>query len=90
LERVPSEQRASLRMKDIAPRKNALLVIEPDTAAPDLLLSMHLRGGIAVVVHAGHPVGVVTDNDLVRAARLAELGWPGRGAAMPREPDGSP
>lgn len=79
MERVPADQRATIRLRDVAPGKNGLLVTTtPDTGVPDLLLALHLRGGIAVVVDAGRPVGVVTDTDLVRAAQLAELGWPRR------------
>jgi Zn-dependent protease len=83
LDRVPPDQRADTRMRDIAQNRDTLLVVSPDTALPDLLLSLHLRGGLAVVAEGGHPVGVVTDEDLVRAAQLADLGWPGRGAEGP-------
>jgi len=77
LERVPSHQRGSCRMDRVATRTNAPLAVAPGAAVPDLLLALHLRGGTAVVVDAGHPVGVVTESDLVRAAQLADLGWPG-------------
>lgn len=89
MERLTSDQRASLRMTAVAPPKKTLMVIGPDTSVPDLLLALHLRGGTAVVVEAGRPVGVVTDDDLVRAAQLAELGWP-EPRDTPRGPDGTP
>ncbi len=84
LDRVPHDQRDDIRVHDVAQGRKTLLVAAPDTPLPDLFLSLHLRGGTAVVVDAGHPVGVVTDDDLVRAAQLADLGWPdshGRGSA---------
>ncbi|HET6209627.1 MAG TPA: site-2 protease family protein [Jatrophihabitans sp.] len=74
LGRVPPAQRATTRLRDVAGRAKPLLV-GPDTPLPELLLSLHLRGGAAVVVEGGHPVGVVTEAELARAVELAELGW---------------
>ncbi|MGZ4536078.1 MAG: site-2 protease family protein [Nocardioidaceae bacterium] len=78
LERVPPDQRGSTQLRVLGARMNTP-VAKPDTALPDLLLSLHLRGGTAVVVDEDQrPVGLVTDQDLARAARLADLGWSGR------------
>ncbi len=80
LERVPAADRGAVRIRDLRRRSHAPL-IEPSTPLPELLLSLHLRGGTAIVVDAGRPVGIITDADLARAVQLAELGWPGSRAS---------
>ena len=78
LEALPPERRPSMHMHDIAVRTDQLLRTAPDDDLAHLLLPLHLRGGIAVVVDEGRPVGVVTEDDLLRTARRAALGWEGR------------
>lgn len=85
LERVPPERRPSTRLRDIAPRTNAPLV-RPNTALPELLLSLHVHGGTAIVIDGGHPVGMVTEVDIARAAKLADR----RGFEARTEPPGRP
>jgi len=76
LNRVPHAQQATTRLRELARRNNAPLV-SPDSPLPELLLSLHLRGGTAVVMDGGRPIGIVTESDIARAAELADLGWPG-------------
>jgi Zn-dependent protease/CBS domain-containing protein len=80
LERIAPDRRATTQLRDVAARNKAPLV-KPDTPLPELLLSLHLRGGTAIVVDGGHPVGVVTEVDIGRVAELADLRWP---SAAPR------
>ncbi len=75
LERTPPDRRATTRLRDV-PRHPSTSVA-PETSLPDLLLSMHLRGGTAVVVEDGRPIGLLSQGDLSRAVQLAGLGWPG-------------
>jgi Zn-dependent protease len=63
----------SVRLGDLT-HGHLLLTAEPGGDLGALLLPMHLRGGIAVVLDAGHPVGVVTEADLARAARIVRAG----------------
>ena len=61
---------SSTRLRDVRHGRSLLTT----TASQDLstlLLPLHLRGGIAIVLEKGHPVGVVTDDDLARMAALA-------------------
>ncbi|WP_172832320.1 site-2 protease family protein [Nakamurella panacisegetis] len=74
--RVPPDRREGTRLRDIIRRP--VLLVSPDVSMADLLLSLHLRGGMAVVGENGRPVGLVTPDDLSRAAALAELGWPAK------------
>ncbi len=73
---VPPADRATTRLADLRGRPAA--VVEPDLPLPDVMLSLHLRGGTVIVVDHGRPVGVVTYDDLARDVQLAELGWDGR------------
>lgn len=81
LERTPPDLRATTRLRDVPGWPTA--IVDPDTPMPDLLLSLHLRGGAAVVVDDGRPVGVMSFEDLARAVQLAGLGWPGAHAPHP-------
>ncbi len=72
---VPPGQRATTRLADVPGRPAA--VVEPDTPLPDLMLSLHVRGGTVLVVDHGRPIGVVTFDALARDVQLAELGWSG-------------
>ncbi len=78
LERVPVSRRAESRLRDVARSRPALLETSPETDLAGLWLSIHLRGGTAVVVEGGRPVGVVTEAELARAARFVDLGGTGR------------
>jgi Zn-dependent protease len=77
------ERRRVLHVRDVAAPPQHLLLTAPDEDLGELLLPLHLRGGIALVVEDGRPVGVITDSDLVRMAQLAELGWTGRKPHLP-------
>lgn len=72
---VPTELRATTRLADVPGRPAA--VVEPDVPLPDVMLSLHVRGGTVIVVDQGRPIGVVTFDDLARDVQLAELGWSG-------------
>lgn len=78
LERIPAERRAATLLRDVPGRPPT--TVSPETPLPELLLSLHLRGGLAVVVEDGRPVGVLSARDLDRAVELTELGWGGRPA----------
>ena len=80
LDHVPAEHRADTRVRDLAAPSGRILQAAPGDDLAHLLLPLHLRGGMAVVVEDGRPVGVITDADLARATRLARTGWPGGGA----------
>ena len=70
LSAIPQDRAASTRLRDVRHRRPLLTT----TASQDLstlLLPLHLRGGIAIVLDQGHPVGVVTDEDLARMAAVA-------------------
>jgi Zn-dependent protease len=79
LDQVPAERRAGTRVHDLAAPTGKLLQAAPGDDLAHLLLPLHLRGGMAVVVDDGRPVGVITDADLARASRLARTGWAGGG-----------
>lgn len=67
---VPVGRRTAVHLGDLAQRSTRPpLRTGPDEDVADLLLPLHLRGGFAVVVADGKPVGVVSDADLERAAR---------------------
>lgn len=76
LERTPAERRPTTPLRDV-PRRPPT-VVSPQTPLPELLLSLHLRGGIAVVVENGRPIGVLSAQELDRAVELTELGWGGQ------------
>ncbi len=78
------ERRRSAHLRDVAARTNQMLVAAPDDDLSQLLLPLHLRGGLAIVAEGRHPVGVITDDDLIRTARLTEMGWKGRNKASPQ------
>jgi hypothetical protein len=83
LEAVPPERRRATRMHDVAANTDRLLRAAPGDDLSHLVLPLHLRGGIAIVVEAGHPVGVITENDLARTAQLVGLGWVRRKGTAP-------
>lgn len=75
LDRVTTQQRATVRMRDV-PRPARMLLARPDAALADLAAALPTHGGCAVVVDdQNRPLGLVTAEDVARAARLAELGW---------------
>jgi Zn-dependent protease len=76
LEKTPPGRRATTLLRDVPSRPP--VTVQPDTPLPELLLSLHLRGGIAVVVQDGRPIGVLNAADLDRAVELTELGWGGK------------
>lgn len=69
LSAVPEDRAATTRLREVRSGQ-ALLTTTPDHDLATLLLPLHLRGGVAVVLDDGHPVGVVTDGDLARLAAL--------------------
>lgn len=73
LDHVPSERRPTTRLHDLAARTGRLLTTAPGDDLAELVLTLHLRGGIAIVVDEGHPVGVITERDLARVAQLVRL-----------------
>ncbi len=74
LQRVPIERRAETRMRDIVrARRVQPLVVRREALLTEIALPMRQRGGIAVVVDdENHPIGVLTADDLARAARTVE------------------
>ena len=85
LERAHPAERDTLRLRDLAAPATATVALH--TPVPDLLLSLHLRGGAAVVVDDGRPIGVFTDRELMRLVQLARLGWPEDGHRPDPIPD---
>ena len=83
LHRVPVGRRAETRIRDIVrARRVQPLVARRDALLTEIALPMRQRGGIAVVVNdENHPIGVLTADDLARAARSVELD---RRTAAPR------
>lgn len=71
LERIPSERRATTRLSQLGARSGRLLTVTPSDDLAPLLLTLHLRGGIAIVVHEGRPIGVITEGDLAHLAQLS-------------------
>jgi Zn-dependent protease len=82
LQRVPVGRRAETRLRDIVrARRVQPLLVRREALLTEIALPMRQGGGIAVVVDdANHPVGVLTTDDLARAARSVE---PDRRAATP-------
>ena len=77
LEMLAPERLGTIRLHDVAPRRNPLLVTAPDQDLARVLIPLHLRGGMAFVVESGSPVGVITEDDLARTTALVERRWPG-------------
>ena len=77
LERVPADSRDDTRLRDLlGPRRIPPVLVARDVQATDVARSLRLSGGIVIVVdEANHPIGVITDADLVQAAHLAHLGF---------------
>jgi Zn-dependent protease len=75
LQRVPVGRRAETRIRDIVrARRVQPLVVTREALLTEIALPMRQRGGIAVVVDdENHPIGVLTPDDLARAARSVEL-----------------
>jgi Zn-dependent protease len=74
LQRVPVGRRAETRLRDIVrDRRIQPLLIRRDDLLTQIARPLRQRGGIAVVVDDdSHPIGVVTADDLARAARSVE------------------
>ena len=76
LDTVAADQRQTTRLREVRTRTPPLTVA-PDALLSQLIMPLHLHGGVAIVIEDGHPVGVVTEADLTRAEMLADLGWDG-------------
>jgi predicted transcriptional regulator len=75
IERLDSEERDTVRMRDVS-RPVRLLLVHPDVLAADLAISLPTHGGAAVVVDEdSKPLGLVTGEDVVRAGHLLDIGW---------------
>jgi CBS domain-containing protein len=74
LQRVPVGRRAETRLRDIVrARRVQPLFVSRNALLTEIALPMRQRGGIAVVVDdENHPIGVLTADDLTRAARSVE------------------
>ncbi len=70
LEMVPAYRADVVRLSEVAPGPRVLLTTSPDDDLSRVLLHLHVRGGLAFVVEDGHPVGVLTEDDLARVARV--------------------
>ena len=77
LDRVSSDRWSSTHMHDLAAQTGHLMQADPADDLSHVVLPLHLRGGVAVVVDHGRPIGVVTEDDVNRVAQLARSGWPG-------------
>jgi Zn-dependent protease len=75
LQRIPVERRAEMRIRDVVrARRVQPLLVRREALLTEIALPMRQRGGIAVVVDdANRPIGVLTTDDLTRAARSVEL-----------------
>jgi Zn-dependent protease len=75
LQRVPVGRRAETRLRDIVRARRARPpLVRPEDLLTEVALAMRQGGGIAVVVDdANRPIGVLTADELARAARSAEL-----------------
>jgi Zn-dependent protease/CBS domain-containing protein len=85
LHRIPVGRRAETRMRDVVrARRVQPLVVRRENLLTEIALPMRQRGGIAVVVDdENHPIGVLTVDDLARAARSVEVD---RRTAAPHSP----
>jgi Zn-dependent protease len=75
LDTVPPTHRADTRLVALAARHVPPVIVTPDTSATEIAAQIRPRRGIAVVEDMNHPVGVVTELELGRAAHLSLLGW---------------
>lgn len=75
LQRVPVGRRAETRIREmVRARRVRPLLVRREDVLTEVALPMRQRGGIAVVVDdENHPIGVLTADDLARAARSVEL-----------------
>ena len=83
LDRVPRARRESTRLRDAARSRLRALVLAPDTPLPDVLLAIHLHGGVAVVVDGDIAIGTLTESELAAAATRVHLGGPPSGPDEP-------
>jgi Zn-dependent protease len=74
LTRVPDDQRQTTRIRDIARPRPGPLTVTPETPLSEIVLPIHLHGGIAVVVDAERAVGTIYESDLFVIGDLARLG----------------
>ena len=74
LERVPVGRRAETRLRDIVrSRRGQPLLTRREALLTEIALQLRGHGGIAIVVDDdNHPIGVLTADDLARAARSDE------------------
>lgn len=70
LSTVAPAKAGTTRLRDLSAHRR-LMTTTTTQDLGSLLLPLHLRGGLAVVLDQGRPVGVVTDDDLTRAGMLA-------------------
>lgn len=75
LDTVPATHRGDVTLAALAARHAAPVLVTPETSAADIAARIRPRRGIAVVQDMDHPVGVVTELELGRAAHLSLLGW---------------
>lgn len=70
LSSIAPARASTIRLRDLSAQRH-LLTTTPTQELSTLLLPLHLGGGIAIVLDQERPVGVITDDDLTRAAVLA-------------------
>jgi Zn-dependent protease/CBS domain-containing protein len=75
LEVVPAKHRVDTQLGALAARRVSPVIVTPDVDAAEVAAQIRLAGGIAVVERAGRPIGVITAQELSRAAHLSILGW---------------
>jgi Zn-dependent protease len=73
LNRVPAAERDSTRLRDAARSRVRPLILALDTPLSDALSTIHLHGGVAVVIDGGLPVGTLTQSDLAAAVTRVRL-----------------
>jgi hypothetical protein len=74
LHRVPVSRQAQTRLRDIVRGRAQPLLLRREALLTEIAVALRQRGGIAVVVDDdSRPVGVLTADDLARAARSVEL-----------------
>jgi Zn-dependent protease len=75
LETVPAEQRADIRLREVAARVRARpLLVGVDADVAEIAPQLVFYRGVALVRDDGRPVGVITGVEIARAEHLAELG----------------